>query len=186
VGANALVARIRKALQEGASSQVLSLAGFDEKNITAWKVLHAANAGDKLCGHVVAELAKYLGLGISNLVNLFNPATVVLDQRLESAGEGLLDQIMQVIRRHALSNSVERLSLRFARLASEPGLLGIGLLVLDKHFEIPDFRPPRFMIETVTLESALGEVPVPAGPDGGAPWGTGERVEDDLVEKKIS
>lgn len=159
VGANAIVARIRKALDEGTNSQVLSLAGFDAKNITAWMVLQAASAGDKICGNVVAELGNYLGLGISNLVNLFNPAIVVLDKRLETAGDRLLDQIMQVIKRQALSNSVERLSLRFAKLANEPGLLGTGLLVLDKHFEIPALRPPRFMIEPVPFMSGLRELP---------------------------
>jgi predicted NBD/HSP70 family sugar kinase len=146
VGANAIVTWVSKALGEGANS---SLAGLDAGNITAWMVLEAASAGDKICGNIVAELGNCLALGISNLVNLFNPAIVVLDQRLESAGNGLLDQIMQGIKRQALSNSVERLSLRFAKLAGEPGLLGIGILVLDKHFEIPALRPPRFMIEPV-------------------------------------
>jgi predicted NBD/HSP70 family sugar kinase len=160
VAANALVARIRKALREGANSQVLSLAGLDEKNLTAWMVLQAASAGDKICGNIVAELGNYLGRGLANLVNLFNPAIVVLDKRLETAGDGLLDQITQVIKRQALSNSVERLSIRFAKVASEPGLLGMGLLVFDKHFEIPAFRPPRFMIEPVPLMSGLRELPL--------------------------
>jgi predicted NBD/HSP70 family sugar kinase len=160
VGTNAVLGRIRKALDEGTNSQVLSLAGLDAKNITAWMVFQAANAGDKICGNIVAELGNYLGLGLANLVNLFNPAIVVLDHRLETAGEGLLDQIMQVIKRQALSNSVERLSLRFAKVASEPGLLGMGLLVLDKHFEIPTLRPPRFMIEPVPLMSGLRPLPL--------------------------
>ncbi len=159
VGANAIVARVRNALREGANSQVLSLAGLDERNLTAWMVLEAANAGDKICGNVVVELGNYLGRGLADLVNLFNPEVVVLDQRLEIAGDGLLDQIMQVIKRQALSNSVERLSLRFAKVASEPGLLGMGLLVLDKHFEIPALRPPRFMIEPVPLMSGLRKLP---------------------------
>jgi hypothetical protein len=34
---------------------------------------------------------------------------------------------------------------------AEPGLLGIGLMVLDKHFEIPELRPPRFMIDPIPL-----------------------------------
>jgi glucokinase len=160
VGTNAVLGRIRKALDEGTNSQVLSLAGLDAKHITAWMVFQAANAGDKICGNIVAELGNYLGLGLANLVNLFNPAIVVLDHRLETAGEGLLDQIMQVIKRQALSNSVERLSLRFAKVASEPGLLGMGLLVLDKHFEIPTLRPPRFMIEPVPLMSGLRPLPL--------------------------
>ena len=60
-------------------------------------VLQAAKDGDKICNHIVTDLANHLGLGVSNLVNLFNPAVVVLDKRLELAGDLLRDQVMQVI-----------------------------------------------------------------------------------------
>lgn len=153
VGADALVARVRRALAEGANSQILLLADGEAKNITAWMVLKAARTGDKICSNIVAELANSLGLGISNLVNLFNPAIVVLDKRLEMAGNFLIDQLMQVVRRQALSNSVERLSVTFAKIENEPGLLGIGLIVLDEHYEIPALRPPRYLIEPIVMPS---------------------------------
>ena len=156
-GTGAIVARIRKALAEGAQSQVLSMAAGDVENITAWMVLMAAKAGDKICSNIVAEVANNLGLGVSNLVNLFNPAVVVLDKRLEMAGDLFLDQVLQVVKRQALSNSVAGLSLTFATLGNEPGLLGMGLILLDKHFEIPALRPPRFMIEPVQLMPAAPE-----------------------------
>ena len=157
VGTGAVVARIGKALGEGAQSQVLSLAAGEVKNITAWMVLKAAKDGDKVCSNIVAEIANNLGLAISNLVNLFNPAVVVLDKRLELAGDLLLDQIMQVVKRQALSDATEGLSLTFGKLENEPDLLGVGLMVLDKHFEIPALRPPRFMIEAIPLVSAAQE-----------------------------
>jgi len=157
VGTGAVVARIRKALEEGAQSQVLSPAAGEVKNITAWMVLKAAKDGDKICSNIVAEVANNLGLAISNLVNLFNPAVVVLDKRLELAGDLLLDQIMQVVKRQALSDAVEGLFLTFGKLENEPDLLGIGLMVLDKHFEIPALRPPRFMTEPIQLVWAARE-----------------------------
>jgi predicted NBD/HSP70 family sugar kinase len=154
VGTGAVLAKIRQALAEGAHSQVLSMAGGDPKNLTAGMVLKAAKAGDKICSHIVTDMANHLGQGISNLVNLFNPAVVVLDKRLEMAGDLALDQITQVVRRQALSSAVEGLSLTFGKLENEPGLLGIGLMVLDRHFEIPELRPPRFMIEPVQVVPA--------------------------------
>jgi len=162
-GTGAVVAKIRKALAEGAHSQVLAMAEGKEANVTAWMVLQAAKAGDKICSNIVTEVANHLGLGVSNLVNLFNPGVVVLDKRLEMAGDLLLDQVMQVVKRQALSNAVEGLSLTFGKLDNEPGLLGMGLMVLDKYFEIPAFRPPRFMIEPVHLAPASPAAqPLPA------------------------
>jgi len=153
-GTGAIEAKIRQALAEGAQSQVLSRAGGDVRNLTAWMVFEAAREGDKICNHILAELANHLGLGISNLVNLFNPAIVVLDERLKAAGDLLRDQILQVVKRQALSNSVDGLTLEFGKLGSHPGLLGVGLMVFDKHFEIPALLPPRFMIEAVNLMPA--------------------------------
>ena len=158
VGTGAVEAKIRQALGEGAQSQVLSLANGNAAKVTAWMVFQAAKDGDKICNHIVTDLANHLGLGLSNLVNLFNPAVVVLDKRLELAGDLLRDQVMQVIRRQALSNSVDGLNLTYGKLDNQPGLLGIGLMVLDKHFEIPALQPPRFMIEAVQL-TAVGREP---------------------------
>ena len=87
-------------------------------------------------------------------MNLFNPGMVILDKRLELAGDLLRDQILQVVKQQALSNAVEGLSVTFGTVENEPGLLGIGLLVLDRHFEIPALSPPRFMIEPVQLTPA--------------------------------
>jgi len=151
VSTGAMLSKLRQALADGAQSEALALAGGDVNNLTPAMVLQASKAGDKICSNIVAELALQLGLGISNLVNLFNPSVVVLDTRLEMAGDLLRDQIMQVIRRQALSNAVEGLSLRFGEVKTEPGLLGIGLMVLDHYFEIPALLPPHFMIEPVQL-----------------------------------
>src|SRR5436309_134593 len=70
-------------------------------------ILSAAKAGDKACAAIVEQAANHLGLGLANLVNLFNPSVLVLDQRpsacrarfvrpgdqsCETAGTELLDQ----------------------------------------------------------------------------------------------
>jgi len=149
VGARAVEARVRKAIAEGGHSQALALAGGDLNAITGWTVFRAAQQGDKLCSSAVAEVAAYLGLGLANLVNLFNPSVVLLDHRLELAGPGLLDQIVQVVRRQALTYSTQNVAFRFARLQDEAGVLGVGLMVLEKHFEIPMLKPPRFLVEAV-------------------------------------
>ncbi|MFN7993024.1 MAG: ROK family protein [Bryobacteraceae bacterium] len=146
-GLRAVEVKIRKLLSEGASSRALEMADGDPSRISGWTVLRAAQMGDKACTNILAEISGYLGLGLANLVNLFNPSMVVLDQRLALAGDGLLNQIVQIIRRQALTYASESLAVRFGRLGDDAGLLGIGLLILDRHFEIPVLKPPRFLIE---------------------------------------
>lgn len=94
-GAAAIQTRIRKAIADGGGSQVLALAGGDLENVSGWMILSTAKAGDKACAAIVEQAANYLGLGLANMVNLFNPSVLVLDQRLQLAGQGLLDQVIK-------------------------------------------------------------------------------------------
>ncbi len=177
-GSAALESRIRKAISEGSTSRALALAGGNDDKISAWTVLEAARLGDKTCSAIVEQAGNYLGLGLANLVNLFNPSVIVLDRRLELAGEGLLDQIVRVVKRQALSHSTEDLEIRYARLGEDAGLLGVGLMILERHFEIPALKPPRFMVEALSEPAQhaatkraenpnIGQ-PFRAAPNGGA------------------
>jgi N-acetylglucosamine repressor len=150
-GTAALQAKARKAIAEGGSSQALALAGGNLNKITGWTVLAAAKLGDKLCSTLVDEVAKFLGLGIANLVNLFHPSMIVLDRRLELAGRGILEQIVRIVRQQALSHFTQDLIFRFSKLGDEAGVLGMALIMLEQLFEIPVLKPPRFMIESLAV-----------------------------------
>jgi len=149
-GAAALESRIRKAVREGSTSQAMELAGGDADQITGWMVLEAAHNGDKTSLALVEQIATYLALGLANLVNLFNPAVIVLDQRLSLAGPALLDQIVKVVRRQALNHATQNLRVCFGNLGIEGIVLGAGSMALERYFEIPALKPPRFMVEAVT------------------------------------
>jgi predicted NBD/HSP70 family sugar kinase len=144
---NAIEVRLRKALAEGGYSRCLELVEGDESKLTGWMVLEGARMGDKLCIAMVEELGQNLGLAMANLVNLFNPAVVVVDARLEMAGERLLDQIGRIVQMQALSYATSDLAFRFGRLGSSVGVLGAGLLITEALFEIPVLKPPRFLLD---------------------------------------
>jgi glucokinase len=133
-GAGAVENRTRKALAEGVSSQLLAMAQGDPSRITVWLVLEAARAGDKMCWNIVAEIAEEIGVAMANLVNLFNPAMIVFDQRLGITGDEFLNLIARVVKSNALAGSAAGLSLRFATLGRESGLLGMGLQILQRRY----------------------------------------------------
>jgi len=148
-GLRAVEARVRRLLMEGARSKVVDAAGGNADAVTGWMVLEAASSGDKVASNVVAEVARYLGLGIANLVNLFNPGLVVLDGRLRPAGSELLDGIISAVRRQALREATEQVVIRYASVTEAAGVLGVARMVLEKHFEIPAFRMPACLVDGV-------------------------------------
>ena len=147
--ATALAARFRAVYREGSHSRAVELAGGDPNKVTGWHVMAASREGDKISSAIVEEMARHLGIGLANMVNLLDPALIVLDQRLSVCGTGFLDQLMRTIRLQALSHLTADLEIRFGTLGDEAGVLGAALLVVEQLFAIPDLKPPRFMIETV-------------------------------------
>ncbi len=69
------------------------LAGGHPERITAETVFWAAEQGDELALQVVADTAVYLGIAIANLINLFNPALIVLGGSVGQIGQVLLEPL---------------------------------------------------------------------------------------------
>jgi glucokinase len=139
-GASALQARVRKAIAEGGISAANTLAEGDPNQITGWTALQAAGQGDKICAAIVEQAGNYLGVGLANLVNLFNLAVIVIDQRRSLAGPGLLDQLTRAIRSKALNHSAKDLVVRYGTLGNEASLLGAARVVSrgrDTGFPVP-------------------------------------------------
>ncbi len=62
----------------------------------------AARAGDEQARRILARAGEYLGMGISYLLNLFNPEMVVLGGRVIQAGDYLLDPVRASVNEHAM------------------------------------------------------------------------------------
>lgn len=153
-GSAALANRFREIAIEGAASHALTLAGGDRQAVTGWHVIQAAREGDKLSSVVVEEMLRYLALGLGNVVNLLDPARIVLDRRLELGGAAFLDQLRRAIRLQALSHITGDLVVCYGKLREEAGVLGAALMVLEAIFAIPDLKPPRFLLEPDSVEAA--------------------------------
>ncbi len=160
--AAALANKARKAVLEGGTSQVLAMAGNPE-SITGAHVLEASRRGDRMCSSLVEDMGNYLGLGVANLVNLFNPSTIVLGGLLGLAGDPLLEQITRIVRRQSLPHATENLQFRFGKLGLQAGVLGAGLLVLEKVFEIPALKPPKFLVTAPERRPMISGQAVAAG-----------------------
>jgi hypothetical protein len=73
------------------------------------------------------------------------------------AGDSLLEQIARGVKKQALAYSTAHLEFRYATLGDDAGLLGAALNVLNRIFEIPALKPPRFMIERSVIDSLTAQ-----------------------------
>lgn len=88
----------------------------------------AAQAGDALALAVVQEAGKWLGLGIANLLHLFNPQAVVLGGSVTQLGDLLLKPVKQTLQANLLDPAFYHDGLiRHAGLGEDVCLMGAAL-----------------------------------------------------------
>ncbi|MEU4424028.1 ROK family protein [Actinoplanes sp. NPDC024001] len=87
-------------------------------------VVRDAAAGDPRAAAAVAEIGDWLGIGVANLINLFNPGVVIFGGMLRDVYTGAAPQVAARIAQHAMPVSRERARLRLSGLADDATLIG--------------------------------------------------------------
>ncbi len=124
----ALAERTVSRLEDGEPSIIGDLAGGDMDKVDAQLVSIAAQQGDSLAKEVIDLTAFYIGVGLGNLINIFNPSVVVLGGGLTKIGPMLLEPAERVARERAYVTSACDIEIMTARLGDESPLLGAAAL----------------------------------------------------------
>lgn len=98
---------------------------------TAAESVRAAHAGDGSARQALAAMGEKLGVGIASLLNLLDPAVVLIGGGFGSdAGPLLLEAAEPVARARALEPAASRAAVGVAALGEDAGLRGAALLAL--------------------------------------------------------
>ncbi|MCG5213970.1 ROK family transcriptional regulator [Streptosporangium sp. KLBMP 9127] len=94
-------------------------------------VVDAADRGDIVAQEALSRVGDWLGLGVANLVNVFNPEIVVFGGMLREVYLGAAAQVRSRIATEALAASRERLRLRTSALGDDATLVGAAELAFS-------------------------------------------------------
>ncbi len=125
----AVVKRTREALDAGRPSS-LNERLAQCSHLTPKLVAHEAEAGDALSLEIIAETARYLAIGIVNLMHTINPSGVLLGGAMTfgggqtALGRRFLDWIKEEVSRRAFRGPAEQTVIDFATLGGDAGYIG--------------------------------------------------------------
>ena len=119
-------------MEAGAESRLRALVGGDLRKVTAQTVYQAAADGDELALEVVNDTAKFLGVGIGNLLNVFNPEVVVVCGGVTLAGDHLFEPLRREVARRAFKPAVNACRIVPGELAGTAGVYGAAKIFLDQ------------------------------------------------------
>jgi glucokinase len=128
----------KQAVLTHADSSIPAFAGSPEA-IEGEHVARAARERDAVALEILRTAGVYLGIGLSNLVNLFDPETIVLGGSVALAGEAYLGPARDQL--FAMTTAQRRRPMRIdvTSLGPDAGILGAAALAFDQA-TVPEAR----------------------------------------------
>ena len=127
----AVAREAQRIIAQGAKTAILDLAEGDPQYVTAQTVATAAQKGDAVALSIVNKAATYLGVGLVNLVNIFNPEMIIVGGGMGKMGELLLKPARRVVSERAFQFPASVVRIVSSELGDNSGVFGAVAFVVD-------------------------------------------------------
>jgi predicted NBD/HSP70 family sugar kinase len=117
IGSEVLVARAKREVSSGPAENV-------------GDIVRAARAGDAGARRIVADVGAHLGVAVASLMNVLNPAVVVLGGEITGVGDLLLDPVRAAVRDRSLATTFEGTGIITSNLGDKAIAVGGATMVL--------------------------------------------------------
>lgn len=101
---------------------------------TVWESL---KEGDQAVTGAVRQAAWYLGFGLVNVINAFNPDRMIIGDEWSAAGELLIDTVKDVLKSNLLQDVYNRLSVELSSPGKDYILMGAAAIAIDNLLNRP-------------------------------------------------
>ena len=126
--ATALIREGRKLCGAKPETALLKAVDGDLKAITAKHVIDLAKAGDPDCMALFDDYVYHLCVGLSNLVNVYDPEVIALGGGVSHAGEFLLNAVRAKLPEMIFYKDMPYARVELARLTNDAGIIGAAML----------------------------------------------------------
>ena len=119
----------------------------NDQESTVAAIVDAARNGDFTATQVLKDTAHHLGVGIANLINLFNPQLILLGGWAGlQIGEYILPELHQFVERYALKQPLSLTRIDLCQLGQDAVAMGAATLVLEQFLTTTGRQnPPSLM-----------------------------------------
>ena len=119
-----------EAIEKGKGKGILQWSGGNPQKITSEKVFEAAQSGDLTAKEIFVRMGGYLGLGLVDLIHLFNPEKIVIGGKVSRAWDYFIGNTMETVQERSMKGPRERVQIVQALCGDDAGILGAAYSVL--------------------------------------------------------
>lgn len=103
--------------------------------IDAYDIFDASNKGDKLALNLMDDIINWFGIGISNIILMYDPQITIIQGIYTKAGDYFLENLREKINKISLFSIKRETEIKYSELGDKAGVLGAASYVLSKYFE---------------------------------------------------
>ena len=152
--ASALVSEARRMMRLYPDSQMWKLTGGDIARMNGYYPFSAAKSGDVAATQVINDFVNYLAIGISNIINVFQPEVVCIGGGISGEGDNLLLPVRERLKYTSFGTENSRTRVEIAKYRNDAGIIGAGLLGLMKE-ELQLKSVVELIVEKFKVEGAF-------------------------------
>ncbi len=102
------------------------------EELSSEQIYQAARDGETVACNVMKDMGRMLGIGIANLINIFNPQMIVLGGGVKDAWKLFIDATQEEVMRRAFKIPAERTKIVPSLLGDDAGMVGAAAVALQK------------------------------------------------------
>jgi predicted NBD/HSP70 family sugar kinase len=133
VTTNRILRMAKEKYKEYPDSIIFNGSGPDDVDINS--IFAASNNKDKLALNLMNDAINWFGIGISNIILMYDPQIVIIQGIFTKAGEYFLENLREKINKISLFSIKRETEIKFSELGDNGGLLGAASYILSNYFE---------------------------------------------------
>ncbi|MBP1774207.1 MAG: hypothetical protein H6Q86_213 [candidate division NC10 bacterium] len=143
-GPTTIIRKVREAIAAGRAPRQTLVGDGALEALRMDQVLQAAASGDPVVLEILGEVGCYLGIGIANLINVFNPSLVVMGGVLSLVAPYVLPRARQEVEARAVAAPRREVRILVSRFKFDACVMGGVSLILRKILSDPvAWRPQQ-------------------------------------------
>lgn len=131
--AKAILSKAINSLEGGTESILRELYGGNFYRLTSEDIYKSALEGDGLSRAVLREAGKYLGIGITNIINIFSPQAIVLSGGLIGAWNIYVQEAIKEASQRSFKILFDKTRIIPSILKDDAGIIGAACLAFTCH-----------------------------------------------------
>jgi len=124
-----IIDQARTAIELGAKTSLSEVLSPGWRDI----VMHAEK-GDELCLKLIDKLCFYLSIGLTNIVNSFDPDVIFLGHDIALAGSLLTGKLASAVNQRMISSKYKNIKIETSKFINKAPVIGSCALVFEKLF----------------------------------------------------